>query len=55
MGDICELDPKLSAIMAISRLFIVTYAAGKRKRMVQGHVQEGVTREEAEDNSPSYF
>ncbi|KFA70949.1 hypothetical protein S40288_10242 [Stachybotrys chartarum IBT 40288] len=49
------LTPKLSAIMAISRLFIVKYAVDKRTSTIKRHVDEGMSREEAEDRSPSHF
>jgi hypothetical protein len=47
--------PKLSAIMAIYRLFIVTYAVYRRKRMVEGQVAGDMAREKAEEDSPSHF
>jgi RecQ family ATP-dependent DNA helicase len=50
-----NLTPKLSAIMAISRLFIVKYAVDKRKSIVDRQVEGGITKEEAEECSPSHF
>jgi hypothetical protein len=49
------LTPKLSAIIAISRLFIITYTVGKRKSLVDGQVKGSVTKEKAEEHSPSHF
>jgi superfamily II DNA helicase RecQ len=50
-----NLTPKLSAIMAISRLFIVKYAVDKRKSLIEGKIEGGMTREKAEEHSPSHF
>lgn len=50
-----NMTPKLSAIMAISRLFIVTYAVAKRRSIVEAKVEGGMAKEKAEEQSPSHF
>jgi hypothetical protein len=50
-----NFTPKLSAIMAISRLCIVKYAVDQRGLAVKKKVQQGQNQEEAEENSPSNF
>ncbi|KAK1633201.1 hypothetical protein BDP81DRAFT_452314 [Colletotrichum phormii] len=47
--------PKLSAIMAISRLCIVKHAVDQRAKAVKQKMRQGQSQEEAEDNSPSHF
>ncbi|KAH7247621.1 uncharacterized protein BKA55DRAFT_739568 [Fusarium redolens] len=47
--------PKLSAIMAISRLCIIKYAVDQRAKVIKQKMQQGQSQEEAERNSPSYF
>ncbi|KAI8648058.1 hypothetical protein LRP88_12664 [Fusarium phalaenopsidis] len=50
-----NFTPKLSAIMAISRVFLVNYTVETRARYIQRRVEQGQTREEAEENSPGHF
>ncbi|KAJ4195495.1 endo-1,3-beta glucanase [Fusarium solani] len=50
-----NFTPKLSAIMAISRAFLVKYTVEKRARYVQQRVEKGQTREGAEEKSPGHF
>ncbi|KAG4279191.1 hypothetical protein FPRO04_13665, partial [Fusarium proliferatum] len=47
--------PKLSAIMAISRLCIIKYAVDQRAKTIKQKMQQGQSQEEAEENSPSHF
>ncbi|WKT53675.1 hypothetical protein QSH57_004259 [Fusarium oxysporum f. sp. vasinfectum] len=47
--------PKLSAIMAISRLCIMKYAVDQRAKAIKQKMQQGQSPEEAEENSPSHF
>ncbi|KAF5268072.1 hypothetical protein FOXYS1_1041 [Fusarium oxysporum] len=47
--------PKLSAIMAISRLCIIKYAVDQRAKAIKQKIQQGQSQEEAEENSPSHF
>ncbi|KLP03469.1 Uncharacterized protein Y057_10530 [Fusarium fujikuroi] len=47
--------PKLSAIMAISRLCIIKYAVDQRAKTIKQKIQQGQSQEEAEENSPSHF
>ena len=49
------LTPKLSAIMAISRLFIVKYAVDTRSKSIDRKMQNGFDRQAAEQESPSHF
>ncbi|EGU72775.1 hypothetical protein FOXB_16716, partial [Fusarium oxysporum f. sp. conglutinans Fo5176] len=50
-----NFTPKLSAIMAISRVFLIKYTVDKRALYVQQRVDQGQTRQEAEDKSPGHF
>ncbi|KAJ3453241.1 hypothetical protein MRS44_018896 [Fusarium solani] len=50
-----NFTPKLSAVMAISRVFLVKYTVETRARYIQRRVEQGQTREEAEENSPGHF
>lgn len=50
-----NFTPKLSAIMAISRLCIIKYAVDQRAKAIKQKMQQGQNREEAEENSPSHF
>ena len=47
--------PKLSAIMAISRLCITKYAVDQRTKAIKQKTQQGQSQEEAKENSPSHF
>ncbi|KAJ4138000.1 hypothetical protein NW754_001360 [Fusarium falciforme] len=50
-----NFTPKLSAVMAISRVFLIKYTIETRARYIQRRVEQGQTREEAEENSPGHF
>ncbi|RMI97528.1 hypothetical protein CDV36_016208 [Fusarium kuroshium] len=50
-----NFTPKLSAIMAISRVLLVKHTVDKRAGYVQQRVEQGQTREEAEERSPGHF
>jgi hypothetical protein len=50
-----NFTPKLSAIMAVSRVFLIKYTVDKRALYVQQRVDQGQTRPEAEDKSPGHF
>ncbi|KAF4995459.1 hypothetical protein FDECE_12796 [Fusarium decemcellulare] len=50
-----NFTPKLSAIMAISRVLLVKYTVDKRARYIQRRIEQGQSREEAEDGSPGHF
>jgi RecQ family ATP-dependent DNA helicase len=50
-----NFTPKLSAIMAISRLLVVKYAVDQRTKAIKQKLQQGQSQQEAEDNSPSHF
>lgn len=50
-----NFTPKLSAIMAISRLLVVKYAVDQRAKLIQRKRQWGQSQEEAEESSPSHF
>ncbi|KAH7231629.1 uncharacterized protein BKA55DRAFT_712855, partial [Fusarium redolens] len=50
-----NFTPKLSAIMAISRVFLVKYTVDKRALYIQQRVEQGQTRQEAEEKSPGHF
>ncbi|KXH61011.1 hypothetical protein CNYM01_13192 [Colletotrichum nymphaeae SA-01] len=49
------LTPKLSAIMAISRLCIVKHAVDDQPAKAAQKIWQGQSQEEAEGNSPSHF
>ncbi|KAF4442502.1 hypothetical protein F53441_11725 [Fusarium austroafricanum] len=50
-----NFTPKLSAIMAISRVFLIKYTIDKRALYIQQRVDQGQARQEAEDKSPGHF
>lgn len=50
-----NFTPKLSAIMAISRLSIIQYAIYQRKQSIQQKIQDGQSEKEAEETSPGHF
>ncbi|KAF4442495.1 hypothetical protein F53441_11726, partial [Fusarium austroafricanum] len=50
-----NFTPKLSAIMAISRVFLIKYTVDKRALYIQQRVDQGQARQEAEDKSPGHF
>ncbi|RKK72604.1 hypothetical protein BFJ71_g17488, partial [Fusarium oxysporum] len=50
-----NFTPKLSAIMAISRVFLVKHTVDKRALYIQQRVEQGQTRQEAEEKSPGHF
>ncbi|KAM6513777.1 hypothetical protein FALCPG4_014992 [Fusarium falciforme] len=50
-----NFTPKLSVIMAVSRLCVVKYAVDQRAKAIMQKMQQGQNREEAEENSPSNF
>ncbi|GKU10137.1 unnamed protein product, partial [Fusarium langsethiae] len=50
-----NFTPKLSAIMAISRVFLVKHTADKRDLYIKKRVEEGQSRQEAEEKSPGHF
>lgn len=50
-----SFTPKLSAIMAVSRLCLIKYAVDQRAKAIKQRVQRGQSQEEAEENSPSHF
>ncbi|KAL6407515.1 hypothetical protein AUP68_08533 [Ilyonectria robusta] len=45
----------LSAIMAISRLLLVKYVINQRIKSIQQKREQGQSKEDAEENSPSHF
>ncbi|RYC77865.1 hypothetical protein BFJ63_vAg19261 [Fusarium oxysporum f. sp. narcissi] len=50
-----NFTPKLSAIMAISRVFLVKHTVDKRALYIKQRVEQGQTRQEAEEKSPGHF
>ncbi|KAG7001869.1 ATP-dependent DNA helicase hus2/rqh1 [Fusarium oxysporum f. sp. conglutinans] len=50
-----NFTPKLSAIMAISRVFLVKHTVDKRDLYIKKRVEEGQSRQEAEEKSPGHF
>ncbi|KAL6401245.1 hypothetical protein AUP68_08437 [Ilyonectria robusta] len=50
-----NFTPKLSAIIAISRLLLVKYVVDQRVKSIQRKRERGQSKEDAEENSPSYF
>ncbi|EXK77360.1 hypothetical protein FOQG_17929 [Fusarium oxysporum f. sp. raphani 54005] len=50
-----NFTPKLSAIMAISRVFLVKYIVDKRALYIQQRVEQGQTRQEAKEKSLGHF
>lgn len=50
-----NFTPKLSAIMAISRVFLVKHTINKRMSYIQRRVEQGQPRQEAEEKSPGHF
>ncbi|KAF6793337.1 hypothetical protein CMUS01_16109 [Colletotrichum musicola] len=50
-----SFTPKLSAIAAMSRLFVVKRAVDRRNELIEEKVSRGMGREEAEEKSASHF
>jgi superfamily II DNA helicase RecQ len=50
-----NFTPKLSAIMAISRVFLVKHTVDKRDLYIKKRIEQGQTRQEAEEKSPGHF
>ncbi|KAL9561239.1 hypothetical protein ACKAV7_014594 [Fusarium commune] len=50
-----NFTPKLSAIMVISQVFLIKHTVDKRALYVQQRVEQGQTRQVAEEKSPGHF
>ncbi|KAH6957458.1 hypothetical protein DER45DRAFT_615391 [Fusarium avenaceum] len=50
-----NFTPKLSAIMAISRVFLVKHTVDKRELYIKKRVEEGQARQEAKEKSLGHF
>ncbi|KAL6412376.1 uncharacterized protein AUP68_03578, partial [Ilyonectria robusta] len=50
-----NFTPKLSAIIAISRLLLVKYVIDQKVKSIQRKRERGQSKEDTEENSPSHF